>query len=63
LQKAIRGGTDGARLSFMGLLTPNIFAGGQSFHSVNEWVSLEWMAAAVAVSIQLLDVWVEKSRS
>jgi len=61
LRKAIRGGTDGSRLSFMGVLTPNIFAGGQSFHSLQEWVSLEWMAAAVGVSIQLLSVWVERS--
>ena len=61
LQKAIRGGTDGSRLSFMGLLTPNIFAGGQSFHSLQEWVSLEWMAAAVGVSLQLASIWVEKS--
>lgn len=63
LRKAIRGGTDGSRLSFMGILTPNIFAGGQSFHSVQEWVSLEWMAAAVEVSIQLLSVWVERSEA
>jgi tripeptide aminopeptidase len=61
VRKAIRGGTDGSRLSFMGILTPNIFAGGQSFHSLQEWVSLEWMAAAVGVSIQLLSVWVEGS--
>jgi len=59
VRRAIRGGTDGARLSFMGLPTPNLFAGGQSFHSVQEWVSLDWMAAAVAVCIQLLAVWVE----
>jgi tripeptide aminopeptidase len=63
LRKAIRGGTDGSRLSFMGILTPNVFAGGQSFHSVQEWVSLEWMAAGVEVSIQLLSVWVEHSES
>ncbi len=63
LRKAIRGGTDGSRLSFMGILTPNIFAGGQSFHSVQEWVSLEWMAAAVGVSLQLLSVWVERSEA
>jgi len=63
LRKAIRGGTDGSRLSFMGVLTPNIFAGGQSFHSVQEWVSLEWMAAAVGVSIQLLAVWVERAEA
>ncbi|HQP45109.1 MAG TPA: peptidase T, partial [Thermoanaerobaculales bacterium] len=60
-RQAIRGGTDGARLSFMGLLTPNIWAGGQSFHSVREWVSLEWMAAAVAATLEILTVWVERS--
>ena len=63
IRKAIRGGTDGSRLSFMGILTPNVFAGGQSFHSVQEWVSLEWMAAAVGVSIQLLSVWVERAHT
>ncbi len=63
VRKAIRGGTDGARLSFMGILTPNIFAGGQSFHSLQEWVSLEWMAAAVGVSIQLLTAWAEGSEA
>jgi len=61
VRKAIRGGTDGSRLSFMGILTPNIFAGGQSFHSLQEWVSLEWMAAAVGVSIQLVAQWAEGS--
>jgi len=61
-RKAIRGGTDGARLSFMGLLTPNIWAGGQSFHSVQEWVSLDWMVKAVEVTAHLLGVWVERSK-
>ncbi len=61
VRKAIRGGTDGARLSALGLLTPNLFAGGQGVHSVQEWVSLEWMAAAVGVCLQLLSVWVGKS--
>jgi tripeptide aminopeptidase len=60
-RKAIRGGTDGARLSFMGLLTPNIWAGGQAFHSVREWVSLEWMAKAVETTLHLLEVWLERS--
>ena len=63
VRQAIRGGTDGSRLSFMGLLTPNIWAGGQNFHSVQEWVSLEWMAKAVDATIELLRVWVEKSGS
>ncbi len=61
IRRAIRGGTDGARLSFMGLPTPNLFAGGQNFHSVQEWVSLEWMTAATEVCVQLLDIWVEKA--
>jgi tripeptide aminopeptidase len=61
LRKAIRGGTDGARLSFMGLLTPNIWAGGQAFHSVQEWVSLEWMAKASECCLHILDLWVERS--
>ncbi len=60
-RKAIRGGTDGARLSFLGLPTPNLFAGGQNFHSVQEWVSLEWMTAAVECVLNLLAVWVEQS--
>jgi tripeptide aminopeptidase len=61
VRQAIRGGTDGARLSFMGLLTPNVWAGGQNFHSVREWVSLEWMSKAVEASLEILTVWVEKS--
>ena len=60
-RQAIRGGTDGARLSFMGLLTPNVFAGGQNFHSVREWVSLEWMTKAVETTLEILTVLVEKS--
>jgi tripeptide aminopeptidase len=60
-RKAIRGGTDGARLSFQGILTPNIWAGGQSFHSVQEWVSLEWMAKAAETTLHLLAIWVERS--
>jgi tripeptide aminopeptidase len=60
-RKAIRGGTDGARLSFEGILTPNIWAGGQSFHSVQEWVSLDWMSKAVETTLHLLGVWVERS--
>jgi tripeptide aminopeptidase len=62
-RQAIRGGTDGARLSFMGLLTPNVWAGGQNFHSVREWVSLEWMTKAVEATLEILTVWVEKSEA
>jgi di/tripeptidase len=45
----------------MGLLTPNVWAGGQSFHSVREWVSLEWMVAAAEATLEILTVWVERS--
>jgi tripeptide aminopeptidase len=60
-RQAIRGGTDGSRLSYMGLLTPNVWAGGQSFHSILEWVSLEWMTKATEATLETLSVWVEKS--
>lgn len=57
---AIRGGTDGSRLSFMGLLTPNIFDGGQNFHSIREWVSLEWMQKSVETLVALSQIWSKK---
>jgi tripeptide aminopeptidase len=53
----IRGGTDGSRLSEMGLPTPNIFTGGHEFHSVREWASLQDMAAAAATIVRLAEVW------
>ncbi len=58
----IRGGTDGAKLSFQGLLTPNIFTGGQNFHSKLEWVPVQWMEKTVETLIQLVQIWVEKSQ-
>jgi tripeptide aminopeptidase len=61
VRRAIRGGTDGARLSYAGLLTPNVWAGGQNFHSVHEWVSLEWMAKASETALAILAVWLERS--
>jgi tripeptide aminopeptidase len=61
-RQAIRGGTDGARLSYMGLLTPNVWAGGQNFHSVREWVSLEWMTKATECALAILAVWVERAQ-
>lgn len=61
IRKAIRGGTDGARLTYMGLPTPNLWAGGQNFHSIKEWVSLEWMAKSVEFTLQLMGLWVEHS--
>ncbi len=63
IRQAIRGGTDGARLSFMGLLTPNVWAGGQNFHSVQEWVSLDWMAKAAETAVQILTLWAERGRA
>jgi tripeptide aminopeptidase len=59
--ESIRGGTDGARLSYMGLLTPNLFDGSMNFHGKKEWVPLEWMDKAVETVLHLLDVWVEQS--
>jgi tripeptide aminopeptidase len=59
VRRPVRGGTDGSRLSAMGLLTPNLFAGGESPHSVREWASLQWMAAATCVCLQLVGVWVD----
>jgi tripeptide aminopeptidase len=53
----IRGGTDGARLCFMGLPTPNVFAGGVNFHGLQEWVSLEWMAKATETFVHLAHLW------
>ncbi len=55
----IRGGTDGSRLSAMGLPTPNVFTGGHEFHSVREWTSLQDMAAAAAVIVRLAEVWTQ----
>jgi tripeptide aminopeptidase len=53
----VRGGTDGSRLSEMGLPTPNIFTGGHEYHSVREWASVQDMAAAAATVIRLAEVW------
>ncbi|HEX4363073.1 MAG TPA: peptidase T [Solirubrobacteraceae bacterium] len=57
LREPIRGGTDGSRLSAMGLPTPNIFTGGHAYHSVREWASLQDMAAAAAVIVHLAAAW------
>jgi tripeptide aminopeptidase len=56
---SIRGGTDGSRLSFMGLPCPNIFAGGHAFHSPLEWVSRQDMEKAVKTLVELARVWEE----
>lgn len=60
-ERPIRGGTDGSRLSFMGLPTPNLFAGEQNFHSRLEWVSVQDMEKAVDVIVAVARVWEEKA--
>jgi tripeptide aminopeptidase len=62
VEKPIRGGTDGSRLSFMGLPTPNLFAGEHNFHSRLEWVSAQDMDRAVDVIVELCRVWAENGR-
>jgi tripeptide aminopeptidase len=59
IERPIRGGTDGSRLSFMGLPTPNLFAGEHNFHSRLEWVSVQDMEKAVEVIVHLARVWAE----
>ena len=57
VERPIRGGTDGSRLSFMGLPTPNLFAGEHNFHSRLEWVSAQDMDKAAEVVVELCKVW------
>lgn len=59
--RPIRGGTDGSKLSFMGLPTPNLFAGEHNFHSRLEWVSVHEMEKAVETIVHLCRVWEERS--
>jgi len=58
--KYIRGGTDGSALTLKGILTPNLFAGGQNFHSKQEWISLEWMELATKTLIEIAKIWAEE---
>ena len=58
---SIRGGTDGSRLSFLGLPCPNIFAGEHAFHSRLEWVSVQDMQAAVRTIVHLATVWEQQA--
>lgn len=60
-QESIRGGTDGSRLSYMGLPCPNIFTGMQNIHSKLEWVSVQDMAKATETIIHLCSIWEEKA--
>ena len=59
LRSSIRGGTDGAKLCFMGLPTPNLFTGGHNFHSKQEWIALEDMRKASEVLVNLMKIWAE----
>jgi tripeptide aminopeptidase len=61
VERPIRGGTDGSRLSFMGLPTPNLFAGEHNFHSRLEWVSAQEMDKAVETIVNLCRVWEERT--
>jgi tripeptide aminopeptidase len=61
VERPIRGGTDGSRLSFMGLPTPNLFAGEHNFHSRLEWVSVQEMDKAVETIVNLCRVWEERT--
>ncbi|MGE6740196.1 peptidase T [Allorhizobium pseudoryzae] len=58
---SIRGGTDGSRLSFMGLPCPNIFTGGHAYHSPLEWVSVQDMETSVKAIVELVKVWEERA--
>jgi tripeptide aminopeptidase len=61
VKASIRGGTDGSRLSFMGLPCPNIFAGEHAFHSRLEWVSIQDMQKAVRTIVHLAMIWEERA--
>lgn len=60
-RRSIRGGTDGSRLSFMGLPCPNIFAGGHAFHGKQEWVAVQDMEKAVKTILHVVSLWEEKA--
>lgn len=61
IRRSIRGGTDGSRLSFMGLPCPNIFAGGHAFHGKEEWVSIQDMQKAVRTILHIAALWEERA--
>ena len=61
IRRSIRGGTDGSRLSFMGLPCPNLFAGEHAFHSKQEWVSVQDMDKATETIVHLAQIWEERS--
>jgi len=60
-EESIRGGTDGSRLSYMGLPCPNLFTGMQGIHSKREWIGVTDMEAAVETLVHLVQIWEENS--
>lgn len=62
-ERPIRGGTDGSRLSYMGILTPNLFTGGGDSHSRNEWACVQWMEAGSRVLIRLMGLWAKEKQA
>lgn len=58
--KPIRGGTDGARLSYMGLPCPNLFAGGENFHGKHEYVAVESMVKATEVMLKIIELYASR---
>jgi tripeptide aminopeptidase len=60
-ENAVRGGTDGSRLSFMGLPTPNLFAGSNNVHSRLEWVSVQDLEKSVETIVNLCRIWDERA--
>jgi tripeptide aminopeptidase len=60
-ESAIRGGTDGSRLSFMGLPTPNLFVGEHNYHSRLEWISAQDMQKSAEVIVELARIWEEQA--
>ena len=57
VEKIIRGGTDGARLSEMGIPTPNVFTGGANYHGKREWIVLSLMEKAARTALNLVELW------
>ena len=63
VKEPIRGGTDGSRLSYMGLPCPNLFTGMQAIHSKHEWIAVNDMEQSATMLIELVKVWEEKAES
>ena len=61
IKEPIRGGTDGSRLSFMGLPCPNLFTGMQAIHSRHEWIGIKDMKKSVEMLVNLVSIWEEYS--